>query len=293
MTRRSPHVNDDGQITAHAPGDTHIVAFYDNGITPVPVMLPVSEQSGPRYPAVAAPTPIDKLIVDKLRKLGIVPSPVCTDAEFLRRVSLDLTGTLPTPREIEAFLADRTQGKRAKKIDELMQTPAYAAWWTTKLCDLTGDNIQQQGTQIFQKQQTRQWYEWIYRRIAENRPYDEIVAGLLLATGRDKPDESYTDYCLEMGSYMKEEHASDFAARKTMPYFFSRRNVLKPEEKALSVTYAFLGVRLECAQCHKHPFDQWTQQDFKQFQAFFQLVDYGVKPASGPEAKETTSVGLR
>ena len=72
-----------------------------------------------RYPQVAAPTQIDKLIVDKLRKVGIVPSPGCTDAEFLRRVSLDLTGTLPTPHEIEAFLADRSPDKRAKKIDEL------------------------------------------------------------------------------------------------------------------------------------------------------------------------------
>ena len=283
-------VNEDGVITVRGAGDTHIVAFYDNGITPVPVMMPLSNKTGANFPQVAAPTQVDKLIVSKLRKLGVVPSPNCTDAEFLRRVSLDLTGTLPTAPEIEAFLADRSPQKRAKKIDELMERPAYAAWWTTKLCDLTGDNLQQQGTQIFQRQQARQWYEWIYRRIAKNTPYDEIVAGLILATGRDKPKESFTDYCLEMGSYMREEDAGDFAARKTMPYFFSRRNVLKPEEKALSVTYAFLGVRLECAQCHKHPFDQWTKQDFQQFQAFFQLVDFGVRPDSGPEAKEIRSV---
>ncbi len=277
-------VNEDGLITCKGAGDSHIVAFYDNGITPVPVMLPWSDQTGDRYPQVAAPTEIDKLIVDKLRKVGIVPSPGCTDAEFLRRASLDVTGTLPTPREIETFLADQSPDKRAKKIDELLETPAYAAWWTTKLCDLTGDNPQQQGTQFFQREQTRQWYEWIYRRVANNMPYDQIMAGLLLANGRDKPGQSFTDYCLEMGSYMKPGNETDFASRKTMPYFFSRRNVLKPEEKALSVTYAMLGLRLECAQCHKHPFDQWTQKDFQQFQAFFQLVDYGVKPPSGPEA---------
>ncbi len=279
-------VNEEGLITSRSPGDSHIVAFYDNGITPVPVMLPWSDQTGERYPQVAAPTPIDKLIVEKLRKVGIVPAPGCTDAEFLRRVSLDVTGTLPTPHEIEKFLADRSPDKRAKKIDELLATPAYAAWWTTKLCDLTGDNPQQQGTQFFQREQARQWYEWIYRRVANNTPYDQIMAGLLLANGRDKPGQSYTDYCLEMGSYMKPGNEMAFASRKTMPYFFARRNVLKPEEKALSVTYAMLGLRLECAQCHKHPFDQWTQKDFQQFQAFFQLVDFGVKPPSGPEAKE-------
>jgi len=76
----------------------------------------------------------------RLAKLGIVPSPVCSDAEFLRRVSIDVTGTLPTPHEIETFLADRTHDKRGRKIDELLERPAYAAWWTNKLCDFTGCN---------------------------------------------------------------------------------------------------------------------------------------------------------
>ncbi len=279
-------VNEDGLVTARNPGDTHVVAFYDNGVTPIPVVLPVSDQAGPRYPQVSAPTVYDRLIVDKLRKLGEVPSPQCTDAEFLRRVSLDLTGTLPSPTEIDAFLADKSIGKRARKIDQLLETPAYAAWWTTKLCDLTGDNVQQQGTQFFQRQQARQWYEWIYARVFKNMPYDQIVAGLVLATGREKPGESYLDYCREMGSFFREEKPADFAARKTMPYYLSRRNMLKPEEKALSFSYALLGVRLECSQCHKHPFDQWTQQDFRQFQAFFQPIDFGIAPPAGREARQ-------
>jgi hypothetical protein len=279
-------VNETGLVSARSPGDTHVVAFYDNGVAPIPVMLPVSDQVGPRYPQVAAPTVYDRMIVDKLRKLGEVPSPPCTDAEFLRRVSLDVTGTLPSPAEIDKFLADKSPNKRARKIDELLETPAYAAWWTTRLCDLTGDDVQQQGSQFFKQQQARQWYEWIYRRVHENVPYDQIVAGLVLATGREKPCESYTDYCREMGSYMRQKNPADFTARKTMPYYMSRQNVRKPEEKALSFSYALLGVRLECSQCHKHPFDQWTQQDFRQFQAFFQPVDNGVQPPSGPEARQ-------
>ena len=245
-------------------------------------MLPVSDQIGSRITRkLPASTSYDRLIVDKLRKLGEVPSPACTDSEFLRRVSLDLAGTLPNPGEIEAFLADKSPSKRAKAIDRLLEHSG--------VCGMVDDaalrpDRQQRAAaehQFFQRQESRQWYEWIYRRVAENVPYDQLMAGLVLAKGREKPDQSYTDYCREMGSYFRARSMpADFTARKTMPYYLSRRNVRKPEEKALSFSYAMLGVRLECSQCHKHPFDQWTQQDFRQFQAFFQPVDFGVAPSA-------------
>ena len=103
-------------------------------------MRPVSQLTGDRYPTVPTPTKIDELVVTKLKKLGVVPSDLCTDAEFLRRVSLDLAGTLPTAAEVEKFLADPSPNKRAEKIEQLLDTPAYAAWWTTRLCDWTGNN---------------------------------------------------------------------------------------------------------------------------------------------------------
>ena len=120
-------------------GDTEIVVFYDNGVAPVPVMLPVSDLTGERFPQVPTPTKIDELVATKLRKLGIVPSDHCTDAEFLRRVSLDLTGTLPTPGEVETFLADGSPEKRNQKVEEMLARPSYVAWWTTKFCDMTGN----------------------------------------------------------------------------------------------------------------------------------------------------------
>src|SRR5687767_802370 len=132
-----------GVVTAEGSGDTHIVAFYDNGVAPVAAMLPVSDKAGPNYPAIAAATKVDELIAAKLRKVGIVPSELCTDEEFLRRASLDITGTLPTPAEIRRFSADTAEDKRAKKIDELLQRPTYAAWWTTVICDITGNNTDQ------------------------------------------------------------------------------------------------------------------------------------------------------
>ncbi len=97
-----------------------MVVFYDSGVAPVPVMRPVSDVVGPRYPDVPTPTEIDRLVVKKLRKLGIVPSEVCSDTEFLRRASLDVTGTLPTAKEVAAFLADKSPDKRRRKVDELL-----------------------------------------------------------------------------------------------------------------------------------------------------------------------------
>ena len=130
----------------------------------------------------ATPTKIDELVVEKLRKLGVVPSETCTDAEFLRRVSLDMTGTLPTGQQVAAFLADTSPNKRAEKVDELLSTPG--------LCRLVDDEAlrlyrqQRAGAEQrrFQSQGGRsaRWYDWIYKRVADNIPYDELVAGIVL-----------------------------------------------------------------------------------------------------------------
>jgi hypothetical protein len=270
-------IDDDGVVTCVGKGDTHVVAFYDNGVAPVPVMLPVSELVGDRYPAVPTPTRIDELVVGKLRQCGVVPSALSTDAEFLRRISLDITGTLPAPEEVEAFLKDSSAGKRARKVDELLERPAYAAWWTTRLCDVTGNNGQfREGR--FRQEFSRQWYAWIHRRVKENVGYDRIVEGIVLATSR-RPGQTFEQFNEEMSSYFRKDAPADFAARETMPYYWARLTANLPAEKALSFGHAFLGVRLQCAQCHKHPFDQWTKEDFDRFAAFFQPVAYGTPPA--------------
>jgi hypothetical protein len=267
-------IDPEGMVTSKGKGDSHVVAFYDNGVTVTQVILPVSNKVGPDYPTVPTPTKIDELVVAKLRKLGIVPSELCTDAEFLRRVSLDMTGTLPTPHEVEAFLADSSPAKREQKINELLGRPTYAAWWATKLCDITGANafaLQNQGPNI---EMARHWYEWIFSRVEQNVPYDKLVEGIVLATSR-REGQSFDDYCKEQSAYYREKDPEDFAKCESMPYYWARRTIRKPEEKALNFSYTFLGVRLECAQCHKHPFDQWTQDDFNQFTAFFNTIAYG------------------
>jgi hypothetical protein len=275
-------VAETGLVTCTGKGDSHVVASYDNGVVPVPMMLPVSDLNGAKFPPIAARTKIDELVLDKLRKVGIVPSPVCDDADFLRRVSLDVTGTLPTPDEVSKFIADPSQGKRAAKIEELLNTPAYSAWWTTKFCDYTGNsprelnfggNFNRNPGEI-----SKQWYEWIYKRVASNTPYDQLVADIVLATSRTSPDENYKDYSVAMDTYYRADHPADYADHPTLPYFWQRRNMQLPQDKALAFSHAFMGVKLECAQCHKHPFDRWTKQDFAQFTAFFTPILSNPRP---------------
>ena len=281
-------INADGQVTATEPGDTHVVVSYDNAVIAVPVIRPVSDQVGERYPKVATPTKIDELVVQKLSKLGVVPSEECTDAEFLRRVSLDLTGTLPTAAEVEAFLADTSATKRAAKIEELLATPAYAAWWTTRLCDYTGNN----DTKLNANQlggnrglPTQQWYDWIYERVAKNVPYDQIVEGIVMGQSR-APGESYADYCASMSKLYHPNTETKFADRPTLPYFWARTGFRTTEERAIGFAYTFLGIRIQCAQCHKHPFDQWAKADFDAFEPFFGRVQLLPTGARNPETQE-------
>ena len=269
--------SEDGVVKILGKGDSHIVAFYDNGVLPVPVMLPMGPQNGAKYPKVATRTKVDELIVQKLRKAGILPADLCSDVDFLRRASLDITGTLPTPDEIKLFLADPKTDKRTRKIDELLNRSAYAAWWATKLSDYTGNNpAQLRANNLGNAQNSfgRQWYDWLNTRVAKNMPYDKIIEGIVLASTRSKPDQTFEEMCAEMAGYFREKDPVNFADRENMPWFWTRQNLRMAEEKAMAFAYSFLGVRIQCAQCHKHPFDQWTQQDFQQFQAFFEPIRY-------------------
>ncbi len=269
-------VTDAGVITSVGKGGTDIVAFYDNGVVPVQVILPLSEKFGKNFPNVPTPTRIDELVIARLQKLGIVPSELCSDVEFLRRVSLDMTGTLPTPDEVVAFLADKSADKRAKKIDELLTRPSYAAWWAVHFSDWTG-NAEATGTlggeRLLNGEKSKLWYKWLHKRIDDNVPYDKLVSGIVLSTSY-REGQSFDDYCAEMSSYFRRDKPADFAARETMPFYWMRKTLGKPESKALAFAHSFLGVSLQCAECHKHPYDQWTKQDFEQFAAFFYGIGY-------------------
>lgn len=262
-------INNRGVVAAGTPGDTHVVVFYDNAVVPVPVLRPVSDKNGADYPETPTPTHVDQLVVNKLKKLGVVQSGLSSDEEFLRRVSLDVTGALPTVAEIKEFAADQSQDKRARKIDELLERPGYAAWWATKLCDFTGNSDDQLNNVTLVRQAASQhWYDWIHERVKSNVAYDKIVEGLVMAVSRD-PGESYEEYCAKMSSLYVKGNDYSYAEREFMPHYWSRRNFQANEDRVIGFAYTFLGIRIQCAQCHKHPFDQWTQDDFKGFQGFF------------------------
>jgi hypothetical protein len=291
-------VDADGTLNSAGSGDTHVIVFYDNGVASVPVMKPIRSGTNDSAlvrssdePASGTPTTaIDRLVGIKLQKMGIPASPVSSDEVFLRRVSLDLTGTLPDPNEIRSFLQDRSTDKRTRKVDELLQRPAYAAWWTNKLCDFTGCNPAQQAE--LGQETSVQWYMWIMRRVQENLPYDQLVEGIVLAHGRTE-GQSWNDYARQTSEYFREESPPDFALRETMPHYWTRRSMQKPEEAAQAFAHNFLGIRLQCAQCHKHPFAPWTQQDFQEFSRFFESVRYGVPQESLPQYRKLAQkVGL-
>jgi hypothetical protein len=258
----------DGLVSAGEPGDSHVVAFYDNAVVPIQVIRPVSDQTGAKYPQIAASTPVDALVLEKLSKLGIIPSERADDAQFLRRVSLDLAGTLPTSEEVREFVADTSVDKRSAKIDELLETPAYAAWWATKLCDFTGNSDEQLVNVRPNNVASREWYDWIHKRVADNMPYDELVAGMVLGRSRQE-GEDYREYSARQSEWFHNGSENQFAQEPTLPHFWARRNFRMPEDRVVAFAHAFLGIRIQCAQCHKHPFDQWTQDDFANFQGFF------------------------
>ncbi len=287
-------VDADGRVASTGAGDTHIIVFYDNGITSVPVLRRFDFQTADSLAqsgtGSGSKTGIDSIVASKLEKLGIAPSEICTDSEFLRRVSLDLTGTLPTADEVESFLSDQALDKRTRKIDELIERPAYAACWANKLCDFTGCNPIQQAE--LGQETSVQWYSWIFARLRENVPYDALVRRIVLAKSRSA-GQSIEDYSAQISSYFRVDAPDDFAQRESMPHYWTRRSMQKPDDAAQAFAHNFLGIRLQCAQCHKHPFALWTQDDFRQFSRFFENIKYGVEPGSLDDYRDLAKrVGL-
>lgn len=285
--RSIAEVTDAGVVAIGDPGDTHVVVSYDNAVVAVPVLQPFSMDAGSIEGSIATsePThPIDVLVQEKLTKLGVVASGRCSDEEYIRRASLDITGVLPPADRVREFLNDTSPNKRAALMEELLATPAYSAWWATRLSDWTGNNAEQLNNVLpVRNVSTKLWYEWLRARLEQNVPYDELVEGIVNAQTLQE-DESYEDYCKEMTRICNGD-LQDYADRDGMTLYWSRRNFQKPEERAIGFAYTFLGVRIECAQCHKHPFDQWSKQDFDDFASLFSIVRSGNANQVSPENK--------
>ena len=151
-------------------------------------------------------------------------------------------------------------------------------WWTQKLCDLTGSNAGYLGSTEMAQPVAAQWRAWIERRVRDNVGWHDIARGILLSRSR-RPGQTYREFVVEQSGFTRRAKPDDFAAAgNPLPHFWFRDNIRQPSEKALAFGYVFLGVRLQCAQCHKHPFDQWSKQEFEQFTEFFERIRTGVAP---------------
>lgn len=233
-------VSDDGLVQFERPGEVAILARYLGKMKTKSLVHLVQQ---PHYAWTAPPENnfIDRLAFAKLEKLRLPPSELCTDSQFLRRVSLDVTGKLPTAQRAKAFLEDQRPNKRALYIDELLESSDYVAFWTLKWSDLLGCNrrfVGAKGAYIF--------HQWIENQIARNVPLDQFVHSVVSAEG---------------GNYFNP------------PAGFYRR-VRTAEDHAEAVGQLFLGVRIQCARCHNHPFEEWLQDDYYGLAAFFARIKY-------------------
>ncbi len=227
------------------PGDSAVLVRYQGHVAVARFVLP--------RPAVSVTRPvernfIDRLVGDKLAKMGLPPSPLADDATFLRRVYLDVLGTLPKADEARRFLDDPAPDKRDRLIRELLDRPEYASYWAMKWSNLLrADKVK------VTPQATVGLTRWLRRQFAANRPYDQMVRDILTAQG---PIQS-------------ESPAAFFKA------------VDQPELASRSVSQLFLGVRIECAQCHHHPSERWGQDDYAGLVGFFTGVATKKLPEGG------------
>jgi hypothetical protein len=254
---------------------------YRGTIQAIRALVPATVPVGFTFPDLKPESVIDREIIAKLRRLNMAPSAVAGDLEFLRRVTIDTIGCLPTPDEARAFLADTDSDKRAKKIDALLAHPLHAALWATKFSDITGNNFDQmEQPQNLRSKRAKMWHDWFRRRLEKNVPYDQIVKGVLTATSRDGLSvEEWLLQTIALEESMQKGFDHAYADRPTLDLFW-RRLGLTPEVAAEQTAAAFLGVRIDCAQCHKHPFDRWTQADYRSYANIFG----GVRAALSPEA---------
>ena len=280
-----------GQVEALGVGDTAIIARFRG--EPVVAMILVPRAGTEPFPDVKPVNFIDTHTLAKLRRLNIHPSGPCDDVTFLRRASLDVTGELPTPDDVRAFLTDTAPDKRAKKTEELLARPGYAALWATRFSDILRPAGFDGRHGFTEAAEARRFYEWLRARMAENTPYDQLAERVLLATSLD--GRTGPEWVKEVRSLLEENAAQGpglkaYAGRRTLDLYWQRNNATGVKG-TMQVAHAFLGLRLECAQCHRHPHDVWQQEDLLSFANFFMRVSNpGAGGSSVAIAKEADAL---
>jgi hypothetical protein len=253
ITRRALYDSNEGEIavvdngglvrTLGMSGEAAIMARYQGFVTVFRATVPSGSQV-PEY-KFDAKTVVDRFTLKKWQQLGLAPAELCSDEDFIRRVSLDITGTLPTPTQIKEFLADTDAAKRDKLIDRLVETPEYTYYFANKWADILRVKRRNQADRA---QGTFGFHQWIRESIAADKPHDQFAREILTATG-------------------------DMVKSPTATWY---TELEKPEQFVDDTAQVFLGQRIACAQCHHHPYEKWSQDDYWGMAAFFARV--GRKP---------------
>jgi hypothetical protein len=249
ITRRAQYESNDPEIagvdanarvtTNALSGEAAVMARYQGHVAVFRATVPLGSKT-PEW-NFAENTVVDRHTAKKWRELGLVPSEVCSDEVFTRRVFLDITGTLPTPKQVTDFAADKDPKKREKLVDRLLDSPEYAFYFANKWADVLrvkrrNDQTRAPGTFAF--------HEWIRQAVAADVPYSEFARSVLAASGDERKNPPTVWY----------------------------KELANPENFVDDTAQVFLGLRMACANCHHHPYEKWSQDDYWGLAAFFGRV---------------------
>ncbi len=249
-------IDESGAITAPKAGGAHVFARFDKFTVGKEItVLPEGDFAWSEPPPANY---IDELVFAKLQDMRILPADFSSDEDFLRRVSIDLTGALPTPEEYHAFVTSDAPDKRARWIEELLEREAFGEVWAARWGEwlrILTDTNPERGTAM---QAGWNYYQWLREQMVENTPLDEFAYALLTGNGSNitNPSSNY--------------------------YTMIPQGKVDPVRLSEDTAQIFMGIRTQCAQCHNHPFDRWTIDDYYAFQSFFM----GVRRKHGSEARE-------
>ena len=251
-----------GYVQFERQGEVAVLCRYMGQMATVRLIHVATPASGYEWPAVTPNNFVDEHVYAKLKLLNIAPSGTSSDHSFVRRLYLDLCGVLPTPAEAHSFLASTDPDKRTRLVDQLLQRTEFTDFWTKKWMDVlrvSRDSIQLKGAETFQA--------WLHKQVEQDRPLTETMRAMLTSVGESHKDPQANYYCVAP------------MPREVVDVDYLQKDL------AESTAQLFLGIRLQCAQCHNHPFERWTQDDYLGLAAFFSQVTRERMGKAGPSGR--------
>ena len=266
ITRRAQYDSNDQEIAVVDPqglvrtlglsGEAAIMARYQGNVVTFRATVPLGQKTPDwQFPSL---TVVDQFTAKKWKDLGLVPSELSEDSSFIRRIFLDLTGSLPTPSQVNGFMSDKDAKKRDKLIDQLLESTEYSYYFANKWADILRVKRGKDGNSGLRAQGTFAFHNWIREAIATDRHYDEFVRDILGATGDETKNPPTVWY----------------------------KDLQNPEQFVDDTAQVFLGLRIACANCHHHPYEKWGQDDYWGMAAFFGRIGKKQIPTPGSTANQ-------